>query len=146
VKEMKVLTLLATMICFLFTTTSYAEEHLPKTTMTVTLINSSNDTLTYTGVTDTNTENIFLVSPQVILPGSQIRITSVSNNYNVPDLSGNLHFTDSTGKTVTFHVTDPRQIHIGKSLKAVGNEQYIPTVFAAPENHVLMTGTTAISI
>jgi hypothetical protein len=146
VKEMKVLTLLATMLGLMFTTVSFAEEHLPKLTMTVTLINSSNDTLTYTGVTDTNQENIFLVSPKVILPGSQVRITGVSNNYNWPDLSGNVHFSDNTGKTVTFHVTDPRQIHIGNSIKAIGNEKYIPTVFAAPENHMLMTETTGISI
>jgi hypothetical protein len=143
---MKALTILATM-CLMLATTGYADEaHLPKTTMTVTLVNDSNETLTYTGFTDTNTENIFLVSPKVILPGTQVRVTGVSNNYNWPDLSGDLHFADSQGKTLTFHVTDPRQIHIGNSINAAGSDKYIPEVFASPVKSISMTGTTAISI
>jgi hypothetical protein len=143
---MKVLKLLATMICALITSATFAAEHLPKLTMTVTLVNQSKETLTYTGVTDTNMENIFLVSPKIILPGSQVRVTSVSNNYNVPDLSGDLHFTGSGGKAITFHVTDPRQIHIGNSITPVGNEKYIPKVFEAPGNPIFLSESTGINI
>jgi hypothetical protein len=128
---MKILRFIVTLFFVsLLTTTANAEEHLPKLTLTVTLINQSNETLSYTGVTETNTENIFLVSPKIVPPGAEMRVTSVSNNYNVPDLSGDLHFATSDGKSVIYHVTDPRQMHIGHSISAKGNEKYIPTVFA----------------
>jgi hypothetical protein len=143
---MKILKLLAILFFVSVFTTAVAQEHLPKLTLTVTLVNTSNDTLAYTGVTDTNTENIFLVSPKIVLPGAQMRVTSVSNNYNVPDLSGNLHFATSEGKSVVLHVTDPRQIHIGKAIPAQGNEKYIPTVFAAPTNPLFVTDSTATMI
>jgi hypothetical protein len=144
---MKILKLLAILFFIsVLTAPAIAQEHLPKLTMTVTLINTSNETIAYTGVTDTNTENIFLVSPKIVLPGAQVRVTSVSNNYNVPDLSGNLHFATSEGKSVVLHVTDPRQIHIGKTIPAQGNDKYIPTVFAAPSNPLFVTDSTATMI
>lgn len=94
---------------------AYANEKLPRLTLTQSFINQSANTLTYTGVSDTNPETIFLVSPKIILPGSTFRVTSISNNYNVPDLSGSLYFQDTLGMTHTLHVTDASQMHYGQA-------------------------------
>jgi hypothetical protein len=125
----------------LICTASDAHHHLPKLTLTVTLVNHSNQTLTYTGVTDTNTENIFLVSPKVVLPGGTVWVTSVSNNENVPDMSGNLHFEDCAGKKIIYHVADPHQLHIGFTVPALGDDKYIPVVFAHAGNAAILQST-----
>jgi hypothetical protein len=125
---MKILKLLPIFIFFF--SASCEAQHSQKLTLTVTLINHSSHVLTYTGVTDTNTENIFLVSPKVVLPGGTLRVTSVSNNDFQPDLSGNLHFAESDGKNVIYHLSDPHQLHIGLTTRARGSNRYLPLLFA----------------
>jgi hypothetical protein len=110
------------LIASLLSAWSIADSHLPRVTMTVTLLNQSNNTLTYRGLRDANPENIVLVSPKVVLPGNSVTITTVSNNYNVPDLSGNLYFQDSLGKNHAFHVSDAKQMHYGNEAHFVLND------------------------
>jgi hypothetical protein len=114
--------------------------------MTVTLVNQSSDTLTYSGVTDANPENVFLVSPKVIMPGSTVTVTSVSNNYNVPDLSGNVHFQDRTGKNYAVHVSDAKQMHYGNEAHFVmADEKFIPKLITHNESPLVMTYSSELS-
>ena len=125
-------------------TVSYANDHLPRVTQTVTLVNQSDEVLTYSGITDTNPENVFLVSPKTIMPGSTVTITSVSNNYNVPDLSGNAHFQNHTGKDYTVHVTDPKQMHYANEAHFVIQDvKSIPTLITQNDSPLVFTSTTA---
>jgi hypothetical protein len=110
---MKIFKLFFSIICTsIFINSTYA--NLPNLKITMTLVNQSKETLSYTGFTNTNPENIFLVSPTVILPGSTVTITGVSNDYNFADLSGDIHFIDSFGQDHTFHINDPQQMHYTK--------------------------------
>lgn len=88
---------------------SYAE--LPNLQMTMTLVNQSKETLSYAGFSNNNPESIFLVSPKVVLPGSTVTITSISNDYNFADLSADFHFVDTKGKDHLFHMNDPQRLH-----------------------------------
>jgi opacity protein-like surface antigen len=144
---MKTQRLLATILfACVCSTGSYASDHLPRVTMTMTMINQSNDTLTYNGVTDTNPENVFLVSPKVIMPGSTVTITSVSNNYNVPDLSGNVHFQDRSGKNYAVRVNDAKQMHYGNEAHFVmGDEKFIPKLITSNESPLAMTYSSELS-
>jgi hypothetical protein len=127
-------------------TGSYASDHLPRVTMTVTMVNQSKETLTYSGVTDANPENVFLVSPKVIMPGSTVTVTSVSNNYNWPDLSGNVHFQDRSGKNYAVHVSDSKQMHYGNEAHfAIQNEKLIPQLITHNESPLLMTYNSELS-
>ena len=113
-----------------FSIASMATE-LPNLKMTLTLVNQSNETLSYAGFTNTNPENIFLVSPKVIMPGATVTITAVSGDLNFTDLSADIHFADSFGKDHLFHVNDPQQIHYGhrsqdKSMASLTNDRPAP--------------------
>src|SRR5688572_24147005 len=98
---------------------SFAE--LPNLKMTTTLVNQSKEILSYTGFSNNNPESIFLVSPTIVLPGSTVTITSISNDYNFADLSGDLHFIDSKGKDHLFHINDPQRLHYAQQT-AVAND------------------------
>jgi hypothetical protein len=125
--------------CF-FTKISFASDHLPRVKMMMTLINQSQHTLIYSGVTDANPEDIFLVSPKIILPGSSVTITSVSNDYNVPDLSGNLHFDDTQGKSYAFRVSDAKQMHYNTEAHFVLKDgKSISKLIARSETPLMMT-------
>jgi hypothetical protein len=122
---MKKITLLVSLLCVNFL--CYAGEKLPQTSRILSFVNTSTETLAYIGVTETNLENIFLVSPKVVLPGKTVTVTIASNNYNIPDLSGNLQFQDNAGKRYSLHVSDPRQMHFGQRTFATGTQSALLT-------------------
>ncbi len=138
---MKINRLLATIVfAYYLSTGSYAGNHLPRVTMTIRLINQSQETLIYTGVTDTNPENVFLVSPKIVMPGNTITITTVSNNYNVPDLSGNVHFQAPLGGSYAFHVSDAKQMHYNQEPHfVIRDEKFIPKLIAHNDMPLMMT-------
>lgn len=144
---MKIQTLLATILfACVYSTGSYAHDHLPRVAMTVKLVNQSNDTLIYNGVTDANPENVFLVSPKVIMPGSTVTVTSLSNNYNVPDLSGNMHFQDRSGQDYVVRVNDPKQMHYGNEAHFVmRDEKFIPKLMTHNASPLVMIYSSELS-
>lgn len=131
---MKLITLCFTLFCAsLFSVASFADSQNLKITMT--LVNQSNETLSYNGFSNSNPENIFLVSPRVIMPGAKVTITALSSDLNFADLSGDIHFDDSHGKDHVFHLTDPQQMHYGKttyekSLAHLSNDRPAPLALA----------------
>lgn len=128
------------LIACLLSTGSHANSHLPRVNMTIRLINQSQEILTYAGVTDTNPENIFLVTPKIVMPGSHITITTISNNYNIPDLSGNFHFQAPLGKNYAFHVSDAKQMHYNKEVHfVIADGKFIPKLLALNKTPLAMT-------
>ena len=103
-------------------------DNLPNLKTTLTLVNESHETLVYTGFNNTNPETLFIVSPKVVLPGATVTITSISNDMNFADLSGDIHFQDNLGKDHLLHVTDPQQVHYTKPNFLMGDPKTLARV------------------
>jgi hypothetical protein len=107
------------LIATLLTMNAWAD--LPNLKLSVTLVNESHEVLIYTGFTNANPENIFLVSPKIVMPQEKVTITALSNDYNFADLSGDIHFQDNLGKDHSYHLTDPQQMHYAQSNFLLGD-------------------------
>lgn len=118
---------------------SWCNAAMPKQHLILSLINKSNETLYYTGVTDSNEENSFLVSPKIVLPGGKITITSVTYNLNYADLSGNLHFQDMLGRDHSYHLSDPQQMHYKQTVFLMGNGRNISLMTHRDKPSLLLT-------
>jgi hypothetical protein len=87
-------------------------------TLSLTLVNHSNETMSYAGATLFDPRNnTFSVEPAVILPGATAIITATTTE--LADLSGSLLFKDNAGKNNTFVIIDKRMFHTGQPLFAI---------------------------
>jgi len=93
--------------------------------MRFTLANDSDEILSFVGVDNSNQENLFIVSPKLIMPGSHITVTIISSDYNTPDMSGDLRFEDEMGKIHLFHVSNAEQMHFARQELILSDKQDI---------------------
>jgi hypothetical protein len=104
--------------------------------LTLRLVNHSNETLTYAGVTKTNLGNSFFVIPKTILPGGAATITGITTPY--ADLVGKIRFRDTKNYNHLLHIIDPRMINFKQPLFSIHNENLIsfvkPSSFAKNTN------------
>jgi hypothetical protein len=106
----------------LLTTASYASEtRRHDLIFKLTLTNNSKETLAYTGATDKNSGNIFLLSNDRITPGATITVIGVTTPES--DLAGNLHFKDKEGDNIFMILVD-RQFHCETPVLSVLNLKY----------------------
>jgi hypothetical protein len=107
--------------CLSFITTfTYAFN---QSTLTLTFINHSKETLNYIGMTGPDKKNnTFEVEPATIPPNSTATITGTTNG--VSDLYGNLHFTTNTSKIDNiFLIIDKLLINNGQPIFAFTSSQ-----------------------
>ncbi len=107
---MKISSLFATISTLFIATNIYAAAN--TSTANITLVNSSNETFTYTTVDHVMPTNIYSVSDTTLAPGASIVISGTTTTSN--DLVGILHFVDSDGTDNTFTIIDYRKIKIGQ--------------------------------
>lgn len=118
------------MICFILVT-HHCFAYNNMSSLTLTLINHSKETLVFTKTTGQNPTNSFEVIPQKILPGnSAVIIGKTSSDF---DLSGQLHFTDSTQDNI-LTIVDHRQFHVGQPIFSMANEKIISQVLSRTIN------------
>jgi hypothetical protein len=98
-----------------FVLSSYATED---STLTLTLINHSTQTLDFTKVTGYDAKNTaFTISPTIIMPNTITNIIGTSNGQS--DLIGSLHFNTQNEKDIVFNIIDKRLYHVGQPLFAI---------------------------
>lgn len=101
------------------------------------LINHSNKTLAYAGVSKMNIGNTFYVMPKVIVPGGAATIVGIAMPYK--DLVGALYFRDEKSNySNLLHIHDPRMLDIKQPLFAMYNSNLVsfikPNSFVKNEN------------
>jgi hypothetical protein len=117
------ISILATLGLCLLTSHAYALDDNHNYTLTLTVINHTNETLTFAGVKQTNPGNIFQVTPTEILPGGAATVTGTTTPYY--DLTGHLRFRDSTGFVSLLRIQNHRHINYQQPKFLLHNENYI---------------------
>lgn len=126
------------MICSLYfmASTSFAFITPANSTLTLRLVNHSTETLTFTGVTQSNLGNNFTIMPKVILPGGAATIIGTTTPY--VDLVGKLRFRDTKKFSHLLNIDDPRMINLKQPLFSIHNDNLIsfvkPSSFTKNEN------------
>jgi hypothetical protein len=102
-------------------------------TMDLTLVNSSDSAITYTGEKGENPGNVFTVTPDVIPPQGTAEVTGVITQDF--DLSATLTFTDDMGGTANLVVLDPRQFHNVQPIFEMSlDDKYVAAVVSRVRN------------
>lgn len=109
------------LLCSLLFATSAPSFAFDKTSVTISFVNLSHQTLTYTGVTGSNPGNEFTVTPTTIYPGETATITGDVTERT--SLAGELHFEDAQHNQNIFFVLDKLQFKLGSPLFALDNER-----------------------
>jgi hypothetical protein len=91
--------------------------------LTLTIINNSSQTLTYTGVSGVNTGNTFLIDNKKITPGDKAIVTGKTTPY--ADLAGAMSFNDEDGRSNILTVIDQRKYKVGQGIFLMRNDQFI---------------------
>ncbi len=110
----------------IITHTCFAFNAPTNSTLTLTLVNNSTETLTYEGVTHTNLGNSFFITPCVIFPGGAATIVGITTPYT--DLVGKMRFRDNKNYNHLLTIIDPRMIDLQKPVFSVHNENLISFV------------------
>ncbi len=111
-------------------------------TLTLTLVNRSAETLTYAGITKTNLGNSFSITPQIIYPGGAATIVGTTTPYN--DLVGKIRFRDTKKYNHILHINDPRMINFKQPVFSINNKNLIS--FVRPSAFVKNTNQNPSSI
>lgn len=123
-QHMKTLKLLiATLGIWTMTPCAYALDNSSNYILTLTVVNHTNETLSFAGVKETNPGNTFQVAPTEILPGGAATITGTTTQYY--DLTGHLRFRDSTGFVSLLKVQNSRHINYEQPKFSMHNENYV---------------------
>ncbi|EKD53653.1 MAG: hypothetical protein ACD_60C00162G0008 [uncultured bacterium] len=94
--------------------------------LSLTVINHSKETLSYSGVTGTHLGNTFLMSSNDILPGGTAVITGVTTSAD--DLMGAVRLRDTEGNVNLFRIDDHRRSHIGQPMFFMNNDHLVSFV------------------
>jgi len=78
-------------------------------TLTLTIVNNTDSTLTFSGVTKTSADNLFNLNIPEVLPGGST--TVLASTYASSGIAGEIHFKDNEGNTNLLKITDPNQIN-----------------------------------
>lgn len=128
--------LIYTCSLYLMTSTCFAFIAPTNSTLTLTVINNSAETLTFAGVSKTNLGNHFTIMPQVILPGGAATIIGTTTPY--VDLIGKLRFRDTKNYNHLLNINDPLMINLKQPVFSIHNENLIsfvkPSSFTKNEN------------
>ncbi len=95
-------------------------------TVALTVINNTNTTFTYTGVTGQNPGNTFSLDKQSIAPHQSAIITGTITQDD--DLAGLMHFSDNNNHDTILVVIDPRNMHSMQPVFEMRNSLYYSTM------------------
>jgi hypothetical protein len=133
-KNLKLLFIALSII--LFATLSFAGEQANTSTLNLTILNRSNDTLTLTNITDVKPGNTFVLeTSDTIAPGSSLTIAGTA--MSTYDLFGTLHFKDASGNDNTFVIIVNRKIKVGQPVLGFSktNPKFITTITSKTFNN-----------
>lgn len=146
---MKIIKIIIATLCTCAAMSSYALDNQNNYTLTLTVVNHTDKTLSYVGPKDTNPGNAFQVTPTEILPGGAATVTGTTSQYY--DLSGQLRFRDDSGFVSLLKIDNNRHINYDQPKFAMQNENYISFTDAKVDNKnedasVLMSSAATVVI
>lgn len=114
------------LLMYLSSQVSYALSVCPPSTLTLIIVNHSQHSLRYAGVTHMRLGNVFSINHPEILPAGSAIVTGTAQPFT--DLNGVLRFIDDTGKENFFTIADSQQFNASVPLFVLDNSRFISFV------------------